>query len=485
MALRATGGTSEGPEPGEPVTDRAGHVETHGVDHIPDSDRQGRPRSLFTVWAASNMSYLYIVLGGAMVLLGLDIWQSFAVIVAGNLLWAGVGYLATSGPSSGTPSWVVTRAMFGVRGNRFLNVTLGWTVAVAYEAIGLALGSLAGFALAEQLGIDVNTPVKVAIVLVTAVVTFSISVYGHATIMRCSIWFTWALTACVVVLAYYVLRHTDWGYRTPAATAVHGHELWVVLASGFTIMVGGPLSWSSGADYARYLPADASRKAVCWWTAVGGFVPAVLLSGLGVLAGTAVDMTDAQTSLRAVVPGWFYPVFLLIVIFGSITNNVLTAYSGGLALQSGGIPWSRAFTVIFDASIALGLTFYSLFVSDFLDTMNSGLELSVAFLGPGFTIYAVDILLRRNRYDGVALQDQSSHSRFWYWHGVNPAGAAAMAIGVGAALLCANTGSYTGPVAAALGGADLSAAVGMSLGALVYAGLMLRRRRATADRPGV
>lgn len=214
-------------------------------------------------------------------------------------------------------------------------------------------------------------------------------------------------------------------------------------------------------------------------------MPAVLLSGLGVLAGTAVDMTDAQTSLRAVVPGWFYPVFLLIVIFGSITNNVLTAYSGGLALQSGGIPWSRAFTVIFDASIALGLTFYSLFVSDFLDTMNSGLELSVAFLGPGFTIYAVDILLRRNRYDGVALQDQSSHSRFWYWHGVNPAGAVAMAIGVGAALLCANTGIYTGPVAAALGGADLSAAVGMSLGALVYAGLMLRRRRATVDRPGV
>uniref|UniRef100_A0AAU1U0D4 Cytosine permease n=1 Tax=Streptomyces sp. NBC_00119 TaxID=2975659 RepID=A0AAU1U0D4_9ACTN len=222
MALRATGGTSEGPERGEPVTDRTGHVETHGVDHIPDADRHGRPRSLFTVWAASNMSYLYIVLGGAMVLLGLDIWQSFAVIVAGNLLWAGVGYLAISGPSSGTPSWVVTRTMFGVRGNRFLNVTLGWTIAVAYEAIGLALGSLAGFALVDHLGIHANTPVKVAIVLVTAVVTFSISVYGHATIVRCSIWFTWALTACVLVLAYYVLRHTDWGYRTPAATAVHG-----------------------------------------------------------------------------------------------------------------------------------------------------------------------------------------------------------------------------------------------------------------------
>ncbi|MFF1685103.1 MULTISPECIES: purine-cytosine permease family protein [unclassified Streptomyces] len=480
MTLRAGPG-ARGGDPGEPVTDRVGHVETHGVDYVPDSERHGLPRSLFPVWAAANMSYLYIVLGGSMVLLGLDIWQSIAVIVAGNLLWAGVGYLSTSGPSSGTPSWVVTRAMYGIRGNRFLNVTLGWSVAVAYEAISLALGSLAGFALAEQLGIPANTGAKVAIVLATAVVTFSISVYGHATIMRCSTWFTWALTACVLVLGYYVLRHADWGYRTPADTAVHGHALWVIVASGFTIMAGGPLSWTSAADYARYLPADTSRKAVCWWTAVGGFVPAVLLSGLGVLAATAVDMHDAQTSLKGILPGWFYPVFLLVIVIGSIANNVLTAYSGGLALQSGGIPWSRPFTVIFDATIALGLTFYSLFISDFLSTMNSGLELSVAFLGPGFTIYAVDIFLRRNRYDGVALQDETPDSRFWYWHGVHPAGAAAVVIGVGAALLCVNTSIYTGPVASALGGADLSGVVGMSLGALVYAGLTLHRRRATGD----
>ena len=50
----------------------------------------------------------------------------------------------------------------------------------------------------------------------------------------------------------------------------------------------------------------------------------------------------------------------------------------------------------------------------FLDTLNASLELSVTVLGPLVAVYAVDILLRRNRYDGVALSDERRASPFWY-----------------------------------------------------------------------
>ena len=290
-----------------PASDRAGRIETHGIDYVPDSERHGSARSLFMVWAASNVTYLYIVLGGTLVLLGLDVWQALAVVVAGNLFWGLVGWLSISGPSSGTPSEVVTRAMFGVRGNRVFNVVLGWLVGVAYEAINLSIGALAGFALIAQWGGKAGTPVKVLVVLATALVTFTISVYGHATIVKLSGWFTWILLACTLVLGYDVLRHAHWGYQVPAASAVHGGALWGVAAAGFTIIASSPLSWGTGADYARYLPADVSRRGVIWWTALGGFLPAVALSGLGVLAGTVVDMTNPQTSLRVLLPGWFYP----------------------------------------------------------------------------------------------------------------------------------------------------------------------------------
>ncbi|MEU9290535.1 cytosine permease [Streptomyces sp. NPDC048275] len=50
--------------------------------------------------------------------LGLSMLQSFAVLFVGNLFWALVGLLAVSGPSTGAPSTITTRAMYGVRGNR-------------------------------------------------------------------------------------------------------------------------------------------------------------------------------------------------------------------------------------------------------------------------------------------------------------------------------------------------------------------------------
>jgi nucleobase:cation symporter-1, NCS1 family len=471
----------------EQVSDRAGRIEAHGVDYIPDSERHGRPRSLFAVWAASNITYLYIVLGGTLVLLGLGVWPALAVIVAGNLFWGLVGWLSISGPSSGTPSEVVTRAMFGVRGNRVYNVVLGWGVGVAYEAINLSIGALAGFALVDQWGGHASTAVKVLVVLGTALVTFTISVYGHATIAAISGWLSWILLACIAVLAYDVLRHARWGYQAPAGLAVHGGALWAVAAVGFTIIASSPLSWGTGADYARYLPAGTSRRGVIGWTALGGFAPAVLLGGLGVLAGTAVDMTDPQVSLKALLPGWFYPILLLVIVAGSVTNNVLTAYSTGLALLAVGIPWRRSVTVIFDAVMAVGITGYALFVANFLDTMSNILELTVAFLGPALAIYGTDILLRRNRYSGPGLHDETPASRYWYWRGVNPAGAVAMVVATVAALLCVNTDVYVGPVARALAGADLSAVVGPAVAAVIYAAMTLRSRRpAAAGRaPGI
>jgi len=466
------------PRPGpEHATDQPGRVEVHGIDFIPEAERHGRARELFAVWTASNVSYLYIAVGGALTLMGLGVWQAMAVVLAGNLFWVLVGLLAVSGPASGTPSSIVMRAMFGIRGNRANAAIIGWGIAVAYEAINLSVGVLAGFALVDDLGGHVNTVVKLAIVLVTAVVTLTISVYGHATIVRLSTGFTIVLGVCVAILAVFVVAHANPHYVPPGAP--HGAALWAAALAGLTIIASGPLSWGVGADYARYLPATTNPRAVAGWTALGGFLPSVLLSAIGVLAGTAVDMTDPQTSLKAILPGWFYPVFLLAIVVGSITNNVLTAYSSGLGLQAVGIPWKRSATVFFDGITAVALTLYALFISNFLDTLNNILTLSVALLGPSVALYATDILLRRNQYNGLDLHDERPGSPYWYAHGINWAGATAQLLGTAAALLCVDTPVLVGPVATALDGADLSSLVGPIAAAAVYTAATLAMRRRT------
>ncbi|WP_037065822.1 purine-cytosine permease family protein [Pseudonocardia acaciae] len=465
------------PAAGARAVDEFGRIESRGIDHIPEADRHGRPRELFAVWLASNTTYLYILLGGALVVLGLSPAQAFGVLLLGNLFWALVGTLAISGPASGTPGSIVTRAMYGVRGNRVVGAGINWLTCIAYEGLNLAVGSLAGFALVESAGVHATVAVKVMVAAAIGLATFALSLYGHATIVRFSSFFTVALGGCVLVLGGFVVTRAS---AQPAGfTPLHGTALWVAVFTGFTLIAAAPLSWGNGADYARYLPADCSRWRVALFTAGGGWLAAMVLGGIGILAGTVVDMTDPQETMRAILPPWFYTVFLLALVCGSITNNVLTTYSSGLCLQSLGVGASRARTVVIDAVLGGALCAYALAASTFLGTMSDLLALTVTFLGPLLAIYATDIALRRNRYDGPALHDERPGGPFWYRNGVNWAGTSALLAGTAAAALCVNTKVFTGPVASALAGADVCTIAGPLVAVVVYV-LAGRRRVVTA-----
>ncbi|MGW8358278.1 purine-cytosine permease family protein [Streptomyces wedmorensis] len=470
---------SEGARVTPPATDRPGRIEAHGIDHIPDGERHGHPRELFSVWAAANVNYLSLVIGGALVLMGLTLWQAVAVIVVGNLFWLLTGLLATSGPAAGAPSEVITRALYGVIGNRVNNAIGGWLVSVCYFALNLAAAATAAFALVEKTGITANTPVKVAVIVVIAALTLAISVYGHALIIKLYLPITLILAGIFTVVAFAVFRHADFSYAP--ATRLEGVELWGLLLAGTTMIASGPLSYTTSADFSRYLPRTSSKKAIIGWTAFGAFLPSVIVCSLGAFAATAVDMTDPQTALQTILPGWFTPVFLLALVLGTISINALTAYSAGLALQAVGLRIRRTVSVLFDGAAAVALTLYGLLVSNFLDTVSNALQVIVVLIGPLMAVYATDIVLRRCRYDGVALSDETPGSPFWYTAGVNPAGALAVVVGVTAASLCVNT-LYTGPIATALDGVDLSLPVGMVVSAVLYAVLMRNDRTALAAR---
>ncbi|MEU6659092.1 cytosine permease [Streptomyces sp. NPDC046821] len=451
--------------------DGPGRIEVHGIDHIPERERHGRARDLFPVWAAANVNYLSLVVGGALILMGLNLWQAVAVIVVGNLFWVPVGLLSISGPASGTPSEVIMRAMFGIRGNRVNIAVTGWVICICYIALNLAAAATAAFALVEKAGVTPNTPVKVVVVVAIAAVTLAISVYGHATIMKLYVPITIALTVAFAVVAVSVIGHTNFGYEP--AHPLTGVTLWAVLAGGVTLIASGPLSYTNSADFSRYLPRNTSPKAIIGWTTLGGFLPSVIVCSLGAFAATAVDMTDPQTALQKILPGWFTPFFLLALVLGTISINAMTAYSSGLSLQAVGIRIRRSLSVLVDGTLAVALTLYALLVSNFLDTVSNVLQLTVVLLGPSTAVYAVDILLRRNRYDGLALTDESPGSPFWFSGGVNWAGAAALTAGTAAAALCVNT-VYTGPLAQALGGVDAALPVGIVVAGAVYAAMMRR-----------
>ncbi|WP_431676779.1 hypothetical protein [Kitasatospora sp. KL5] len=99
-------------------------------------------------------------------------------------------------------------------------------------------------------------------------------------------------------------------------------------------------------------------------------------------------------------------------------------------------------------------------------------------MGPTVAVYATDILWRRNRYSGSELTDETPAGPFRYTAGVNRAGATALVAGTTAAVLCLATVPRTGPVAAALGGTDLSLSAGILVASAVYPAMMRPRRPA-------
>jgi purine-cytosine permease-like protein len=464
--------------------DVAGHIETRGIDHIPDAERHGHPRSLFGIWAAANVLYLNFVFGGILVLLGLGLWESLAICVLGNLWWFVIGWIATSGPAAGTPSVMIMRAMFGIRGNAVFGSGLGVLIGLFYIVLNIAFTTLASEALLATVGIRLPDGLGILVLIVVSALSLIVSVFGHATIERLSTYLSIAVGACFAVVGVFVLGAADWGYAPEPLPA--GEQV-AMLLLGLTVVASGPLSWGTSADYSRYLPARTPRRGVLLYTALGGFVPSVLLAALGVAAGTAIDMTDPQTAIAEILPAWLYPVFLVAIIVGTLANNVLCSYSTGLYAQAFVPRVRRSVSVIIVGAVAAALAAYLLYGAPrFLDTLSYTIEIAVAVMGPLVAIYAIDIVLRRGRYDGLALNDTTRRSPFWYSGGWFLPGTVAMLVATTVAVLMVNTTLYTGPISTALGGADLSSLVGPALAAGLYALLWRTTRpyRDAALRPG-
>ncbi|MEU6744552.1 purine-cytosine permease family protein [Streptosporangium sandarakinum] len=446
--------------------DRAGRIETRGIDVVPDSERHGSPRELFAIWAAPNVSYLSFVVGAALIIMGLSLVESVMVIIAGNLLWIITGFVSVSGPVAGTTGSVVSRAMYGVLGNKVVIAVTGWLISALYLALNWSAASVAGIGLAKQIGLPDSAALDAVVICVIAAATVLIAIYGHATIVRLYTALTVLLTIVFLVISALVLGRTDWSYAP--AEPLTGFAHLVVLASGFTIVASTPLSYGNSPDLARYLPRNASGTAITLWAAAGAFLPSIVFTSIGAFAATTLDMSDPQAALESIMPAWFAPIFVIAVVVNTMANNGMTAYSAGLSMQSIGVPLPRVPAVLVVGIIGTAMTLFAILVFDFLATVNTMLELVVVITGPCMAVYATDIILRRNRYDGVALHDQSRTGPFWYRGGVNWAGALATVLGAVAATLCASSSFWSGPISARMGDLNLALPVGVLGAALLY-----------------
>ncbi|MER7826165.1 cytosine permease [Streptomyces sp. NPDC096097] len=453
--------------------DEVFRVETHGIDPIPDAERHGSAKDLFWLWFGSNLTFTYVINGALAVAFGLSFWQATAVVVIGGLSFFAISAAGLSGIRTGTATLVISRATFGVRGN-FPAGVLNWVVSIGYTIVNTVVGTLALEVFFAEIGWQSGTAGRAVALLVTLALTFAVAMWGHATVQFAERWMAYVLAAGFGVLLLFVIPGTDTAAPAGAAPGLSGWSL------AFVVMLAGPFSYlPMPADYTRYLPRTTSLKSITWMGALGGFLSSVALGVAGVAAATQVDMTDAVAGAESLLPGWFQPLFLALVLGGSVTNSIITLYSSSLNLQVLGIPWSRARAIVISAAVTALGSLAALFLTDFTTSLLSFLSLLIIVFAPWGGVFLADMLLRRCHYDGDALHAGSAGA-YWYRSGYHPAGIAALLAGMTFAALTCDSELWTGPLVAPLGGADLTL-LGSVVSGLTY--WALTRRRVAAYAP--
>lgn len=453
---------------------RAFEIEQHGIDHIPDGDRRGRPFDLFWIWFGANVIFTYVIDGAIIVGFGLSFWAALAVILIGNIFYILVGLCSIPGARAGTATLVVSRSAFGILGN-LPGAFLSWLTAIGWEAVNIVIGSLALYEIFQEMGAGAGVRWKVLALIVIVALTFSVAVLGHATITLLNKIFSYLLGIGTVVLGIFVLPKANLNVH-PALTAPTQVGAWLL---ALVVMAAAPLSWvNTGADYSRYLPRRTSGIRITLWTALGGAIPGVVIAVFGVAAATATDMSDPVAGLKAILPPWFFVVYLGVIVGGTITNNFLNTYSSGMSLLALGLKVKRWQAVLVDASIGTALSAYALFVFNFTDSFISFLSLMVLWIAPWCGIYLADMALRRGNYDVRALHQHGG--RYWYRRGFNPVALVWFAAGIALAALFANSALYTGPLTSLVGGGDISIFVGLVVSLIGYY-LTMRRRSGLAN----
>jgi purine-cytosine permease-like protein len=145
-----------------------------------------------------------------------------------------------------------------------------------------------------------------------------------------------------------------------------------------------------------------------------------------------------------------------------------------------GLKVHRNVATIIDVILSTMVALYILFVQDFSSALNSFISALVVWVGPFGGVWICDGFLRRGKFDFRAIHSTArSTGRYWGWHGFNVSGCVALLAGMVSAALTMMSPLYNGPIAMALGGADLSWLVGLPVSALVYYGLMRFNERRT------
>lgn len=393
------------------------NLELNGTNVIAESERSGKASSLFWPWCGANVSLLALSYGSFFLGFGISFWQAtFAAIIGTVLSFLLVGFSSLAGKKSNAPTMVLSRAVFGVKGN-IVPGFMSYLVFVGWETVLVSLATLATGTIFMRIGdIDRNLSMAIGFAIAVALTMYG-GVLGHKVIMRLQKYLT--LITSFATLLYIVLTVDEVSWDKVSALSAGNTQAFIgALIFGIT---GIGLGWvNTAADYSRYLPRSTSSKSVVGWTVLGAsIVPITLVIYGAALSGSDPKLSEAIAmdpigALTALLPTWYLAIFALIAILGLVGGAILDLYSSGLTLLAIGVPVKRHIAAIIDGAIMLVGSIYLVWIADNFFYPFQGFLITLGVpIATWSAIFVTDVLLRKRAYSEEDLYKESGKYGSW------------------------------------------------------------------------
>jgi NCS1 family nucleobase:cation symporter-1 len=377
-------------------------IEENGINVITEGERKGQPRELFWPWFGANVSILGLSYGAFILFFGISFWQALIVAIVGIIVsFVLCGIIATAGKRGSAPTMVLSRAAYGVRGNR-LPAGISWLLCVGWETFLTVIAVLATSTVFTRLGWGGGNGVKAVALVVIAALIIAGGVMGFDLIMRMQAVITVVTGILTIFFIALTFKHVKWHVVSHLASGSPQHLIGALVF----VMTGFGLGWVNvAADYSRYLPRKASTRGVVWWTTFGSSIAPLILVFFGLLlAGSSSTLSSAISNdpvgaLAPLLPTWFLVPFVIVAVLGLVGGAVLDIYSSGLSLLSAGMKIPRFAAAGVDGVVmVIGTIYIVFFKANFLLQFEGFLITVGVLIAAWCGVFLGDLVLRKKDY---------------------------------------------------------------------------------------
>src|ERR687884_734073 len=440
-----------------------GTVEVRSIDYVPLRERHGKLWHLGPLWFMANAQIATLAVGVVGVTSGGNLLWSLVAIVAGVAF--GTFFMAfhsAQGPQLGLPQMIQSRPQFG-----YIGALLVWLFAyLQYAGFNVFNTILAGqsgdttIGLGEKLGIVVAMVAAVAVALI-----------GYDFIHRVEQGLTY--TFLVIFGVFTIGAIATLGL--PSGALDPGKFDIVPFLTQFGVTAGYQISWAIYvSDYSRYLPPDVTVRKTFWWTYWGSGLGAAWLMGLGALLASSAGkafytVASIDKAANGIFDG-FGTIVLLFAALGLISVTALNLYGGSLTAISAVDSFKRVRPTLgvrvamisFTAALSLVVALIS--SESFLTNFENFLLLILYLFIPWTAVNLIDYyVVRRGHYAVEEIFKPIGIYGRWGWRGI-----VAYLVGFACMVPFFSTPSFTGPIAKAMDGADLSLFIGLPIAGGLY-----------------